>query len=102
MATSVFIYSYQRLSEPCIDLEDDLEDFLSGAGEITGGGGGSVGWNIDLELRDAADVEHWVERLAGFLRDRGCRRTPSSRSRPRGRSRAESTSSPTGTGSAEL
>ena len=73
MATTVFIYSYQRLSEPRIDLEDDLEDFLSGAGEVTGGGGGSAGWNIDLELelRDAADVEHWAERLAGFLRDRG-------------------------------
>ena len=40
-------------------------------GEVIGGGGGSAGWNIDLELRDAADVEHWAERLAGFLRDRG-------------------------------
>jgi hypothetical protein len=71
MATTVFIYSYQRLSEPRIDLEDDLEDFLSGAGEVTGGGVGSNGWNIDLELRDDADVEHWADRLAGFLRDRG-------------------------------
>ena len=71
MATTVFIYSYQRLSEARIDLEDAPEDFLSGAGEVTGGGVWSNGWNIDLELRDDADVEHWADRLAGFLRDRG-------------------------------
>jgi hypothetical protein len=70
MATTVFIYSYQRLSEPRIELEDALEDFLSGVGEVTGGGVGSNGWNIDLELRDDADVEQWADRLAEFLRDR--------------------------------
>jgi hypothetical protein len=67
----VFIYSNQRLSEPRGDLEDELDDLLSGTGEVTGGSGGTDGWNIDLELRDGSDVEHWTDRLVGFLRDRG-------------------------------
>jgi len=57
MATTVFIYSHQRPSEPRGDLEDDLDSLLSGAGEVTGGGGGRDGWNIDLSFRDGADVE---------------------------------------------
>jgi hypothetical protein len=36
MATTVIFYSYQRLSKPRSDLEDDLEDFLSGARERVG------------------------------------------------------------------
>ena len=71
MAIDVYIYSSQHLQEARGDLEDDLDDFLSGAGEVTGGGLGEVGWNIDLRLEDSADVEDLAHRLVLFLRDRG-------------------------------
>ena len=72
MATEVFIYS--KRSSPALEegrggLEEDLEEFLAGAGEVTGGGGGDRGWNVDLEIW--GDVEPWLERLCQFLRDWG-------------------------------
>jgi hypothetical protein len=71
MPTAVYIYSKQRLQEPLGNLEDDLDDLLSGAGEVTGGGAGEMGWNIDVELEDTASVETWTPRLAEFLRGWG-------------------------------
>jgi len=71
MATAIYIYSKQRLGEPRGDLEDDLDAFLGGAGEVTGGGGGEAGWNVEVLLDDATYAEPWVDRLAEFLRDRG-------------------------------
>jgi hypothetical protein len=75
--TTADIYIYSSKSSPALrsegrgGLEDDLEEFLSAAGEVTGGGAGNTGWNIDLHFHDASELEQWLERLAGFLRDWG-------------------------------
>ena len=71
MAVTVHIYSAQLLSEPRSGLEDDLEEFLGPAGEVTGGGAGATGWNIDLALIDDASADDGIERLAAFLREWG-------------------------------
>lgn len=74
MPTDIFIYSSQ--SSPALEvglsaLEDDLDELLSDVGEITGGGVGIGGWNIDIALNDGVPVEEWVERLVVFLREWG-------------------------------
>ena len=56
------------------DLEYDVEEFIGDAGEVTGGGSGVQGFNIDLQLNDDQDLEHWVIRLRDFLRQQGARR----------------------------
>src|SRR4051812_23691466 len=71
MSTSILIYSKQMLREARGDLEDDLDAFLVGSGEVTGGGLGESGWNIDVVLEDTVDDEHWAYRLAEFLREWG-------------------------------
>ena len=72
----VFVYSRQGnqklVEEGRQGLEDDLEAFLDGAGEVTGGGSGEVGWNIDLEINTPWPfARRWVPRLCGFLRQWG-------------------------------
>jgi hypothetical protein len=71
MATTVYVYSTRPLPEPRGGLEDDLEEWLAGAGEVSGGGGGAAGWNIDLELFDDLAADQWIDRLAAFLREWG-------------------------------
>ena len=71
MANAIYIYSERSLREARGSLEDDLEDFLGEAGEVTGGGGGERGWNIDLELFEDESAEQWIERLVVFLREWG-------------------------------
>lgn len=46
----IFIYSALSLGYPRGELDDDLEDLLGSAGEVTGAGAGDRGWNIDLEI----------------------------------------------------
>lgn len=62
---TIYIYSSQILREPRGNLEVDLDDFLKDAGEVTGGGGGERGWNIDLEIEGATGW--WPSRIADFL-----------------------------------
>jgi hypothetical protein len=75
MRTDIFIYSSQ--SSPALQregrqgLEDDLDEFLAGVGETTGGGSGVGGWNIDLALAEGVPVEEWAERLVAFLQEWG-------------------------------
>jgi hypothetical protein len=57
------------------DLEYDLENFLGSAGEITGGGAGTKGYNIDIALADGEDLEQWISRLKGFLQLAGVRKS---------------------------
>jgi hypothetical protein len=71
MSTTVCVYSTKPLPEPRGGLEDDLEELLAGAGEVSGGGGGAAGWNIDLELFDDLSADQWIDRLAAFLREWG-------------------------------
>jgi hypothetical protein len=70
-ATAIFIDSTQRLGQPRTDLEDDLDDLREGVEQVTRGGGGEAGWNIDVRLGDATEAEQWVDRLAEFLRESG-------------------------------
>jgi hypothetical protein len=53
------------------DLEYDLEELLGAAGEVTGAGMGETGWNLDLHLHDAAEVDRWADKLVRFLREWG-------------------------------
>lgn len=66
----IFVYSGQSLGEARQDLEDDLEALLGAAGQCTGGGSGEAGWNIDLEVYEAAALEAWGQRIVAFLRER--------------------------------
>ncbi len=63
----VFIYYSSPLGMPRGDVEAELEALLGSRGEVTGGGGGVSGGNIDLEIEadDPADV---VEEIRQLLR----------------------------------
>jgi hypothetical protein len=71
------IFLYSSKSSPALQregrggLEDDLDEFFGDAGEVTGGGSGNTGWNLDMRLFDASDLERWLERLTAFLRNWG-------------------------------
>lgn len=68
MASEIHIYSKLDLGQPRGDLEDDLQERFEEEIEITGGGQGQGGWNVDLELLDEdADVHRFVKRLVKFL-----------------------------------
>ena len=71
MAAEVFISSHQPLGCARMDLEDDIQELLGGAGEVTGGGSGQSGWNIDVAWAEGIAPEGWVARLAAFLREWG-------------------------------
>lgn len=45
------------------ELEDEIDEFLDGKGEVTGGGAGIDGANIDVELFDESIKERLLERL---------------------------------------
>jgi hypothetical protein len=53
------------------DLEEDIESAFAGNVEITGGGSGSMGWNVDLLLHHEAALEPQIERLRAFLSNWG-------------------------------
>jgi hypothetical protein len=66
------IYSCRRSqnlqTEGLGGLEDDLDEFLGSAGEVTGSGAGAAGWNVDLELDAGVDAPVWLDQLFAFLR----------------------------------
>ena len=62
----IYIYSSLHLREARGNLEDDLNDFLGDSGEVTGGGGGERGWNVNLEVADESLTEH-IAKLKDFL-----------------------------------
>ena len=49
-------------------LEEDLGDFLAGAGEVIGGTSREPDWDIALRLNEGVDAVAWVAKLCGFLR----------------------------------
>ena len=69
MPTDVFIYSKLTLSCGRDEIEDALDDVLADAGEVTGGGAGSAGWNIDIELISCDDTDRHVAEIARILRE---------------------------------
>ncbi|MBR1854189.1 MAG: hypothetical protein IJ794_13780 [Lachnospiraceae bacterium] len=61
----IFIY-FQMKPDTNIDrneLEDAIDEFLDGKGEVTGGGAGIDGANIDVELFDEGIKGRLIERL---------------------------------------
>jgi hypothetical protein len=66
----VFIYYHSQLGVPRGDIEIELEKLLAGRGEVTGGGGGVTGGNIDLEI-DSDDPGQVVEEVRQLLRTLG-------------------------------
>jgi hypothetical protein len=64
----IHIYSSQPLNSARGNLEDDLDDMLGAAGEVTGGGSGKRGWNIDLEIYEDDKFQDWLRDVIAFLK----------------------------------
>lgn len=67
METEVFINSKSPLGKSRWELEEDVEAFFAGKIEITGGGGGSMGWNIDILIHHDGALKPQIEALKAFL-----------------------------------
>ena len=69
---TIYIYSALALGQARGNLEDDIQDQFEEEIEVAGGGGGQLGWNVDLELlQEDADVQQFAKKLAKFLRKWG-------------------------------
>ena len=62
----VFIYFPDRLPYGRDELEDALNEALDGLGEVSGGGSGETGSNIDIEI---FDEELTKSQIAALVRD---------------------------------
>jgi hypothetical protein len=72
MASLIHIYSGLDLGQARGDLEDDIQNRFDDQIEVTGGGQGKGGWNLDLELLDEhADVQRFADALVTFLKEWG-------------------------------
>ena len=69
MATDLFIYSNLPLTCGRDVVEDAVDDAISGNGEVTGGGSGDAGWNVDVELFSADDTDAHVAAIVRTLRE---------------------------------
>ena len=69
MATDIFVYSNTHLDVARDVLEEELESLLGDSGEVTGGGSGAEGWNIDLLIHDDDSLDTLVSRIIAFLRE---------------------------------
>jgi hypothetical protein len=69
MGTAVYVYLRPGLPLGRDELEDMIDDFLGERGEVTGGGAGPAGSNIDIDVRHEADVAAVVDGVLGILRD---------------------------------
>ncbi|WP_395738124.1 hypothetical protein [Prosthecobacter sp.] len=77
METEVFINSRSQLDRSRWDLEEDIEAFFGGKVEITGGGSGTMGWNIDLLIHHDGALESQIDALRNFLSNWGVPRDTS-------------------------
>jgi hypothetical protein len=72
MVPEIHIYSTLALGQSRGDLEDDIQDYFGKSVEVTGGGHGRDGWNVDLALLDEdADVHRFANNLVEFLQKWG-------------------------------
>ena len=69
----VFIYASPGFGRPRDEIEDAIAKFLGYKGEVTGGGSGEDGSNIDIEVFEvenrAPDRAWIVEGLRGILKE---------------------------------
>ncbi|MEV0821718.1 hypothetical protein [Nonomuraea rubra] len=63
----VFISWLGAARVPRFDLEDTIEAILGEEGELTGGGSGDIGENIDIEIFDDADAGRLLARIAAAV-----------------------------------
>ncbi len=75
MATDIYIYGGSDADDELYrdDLEDALRGLLGQAGRLTGGGSGVsvAGYNVDLSMSAGEDIDSWVSKLVGLLRELG-------------------------------
>lgn len=63
---NIFLYFHSSLNFPRSEIEEVLEECLADRGEITGGGSGVRGSNIDIEIfndEDLSIVNQLINRL---------------------------------------
>jgi hypothetical protein len=53
----ISIYFYSKLSTGRSAIEDDLEEILADKGEVTGGGSGLSGSNIDIDIYEGSAAD---------------------------------------------
>jgi hypothetical protein len=75
MSMDVFIYFAPDIDVEKDVIEDALDDAIGELGEVTGGGSGEKGMNIDLDVEDDADPGELVDLIRGALKSLGV--TPS-------------------------
>lgn len=63
----IFIYSSTPLEDAKGEIEDAIEEALEGVCEVTGGGTGTEGWNIDLWVSDEQQERDVLEVLRTVL-----------------------------------
>ena len=71
MPASIYIYSNLSLGRSRSELEDDIDEVLAGIVEVTGGGAGKSGWNIDLKVVTQSNVNEAVDNVVAYLRNWG-------------------------------
>ncbi|MEV4170486.1 hypothetical protein [Nonomuraea sp. NPDC049709] len=60
----LYIYWFGHAHASRYDVEDTIDEVLAGKGQVTGGGSGDTGGNIDIEIDDDADVERLMGQVA--------------------------------------
>ena len=63
----IYIYFPSPLPQPRSEIEDDLDEMLGDDGEVTGGGAGTTGANIDIEIFEG-DPHDYLERIRSILK----------------------------------
>ena len=71
---SLYIYSAGDAPEARQDLEDDLEEILGDMAEVSGGGQGERGWNIDIELYVPENLESAIDQIRTYLQEKNVSR----------------------------
>ena len=64
---TIHAYGKRPLGVARQDVEDDISDTLDGFAEVTGGGAGIAGWNIDVEVCDGEQLEHCYDEICAAL-----------------------------------
>lgn len=68
---SIHVYGSSSLGDARQEIEDKIDFVLDGLGEVTGGGAGQTGWNIDVEVFEGKDIETACSSIRRILRERG-------------------------------
>jgi hypothetical protein len=71
---SLYIYSKGELEGGRDEIEDEIEESLGDIVEVSGGGSGAFGWNVDVELLEPTKLEYALAQLPAS--DRHQRLTP--------------------------